>query len=525
MIVPYRLAAPQEDGARVADPPLEQVGDVLARNRELLASGPDILGRSWNELRERARHEATAAARDYLQKAGEPCEPRPPNLLLSGHQPELVHPGVWVKNFALNGLARKHGLTPINLIIDYDAVKATLLHVPEPIYAALNTAVRRAIPFDQGASQAPFEEREIQDRECLESLPERVAAVAHSWGYQPLLPDFWAEVLRQTHRTTLLGECLTAARRAVERRWGCHNLEVPVSALSRTEAFAWFVCHILADLPRFHAIYNETVHDYRRVYRLRSRSHPVPDLAKDGDWLEAPFWAWRTGQEQRDRLFVRRQGSGLHLRAGTAAWPTVSVVPAAWGELEAAGFKVRPRALTNTLFARLFLADLFIHGIGGGKYDELTDAIARRFYAIEPPRYLVFSGTLRLPLRPLLGSHVGTRVERMQRLRSVRYNPQRHLTPHAAREPEIQELLRQREAWIARTPATHRGRRERYAALRTLLDELRAATRREELFARVELAGAEQAEKVNAVLRRRDYAACLFPETMIREFCTSALSS
>ena len=42
------------------------------------------------------------------------------SLLLAGHQPELFHPGVWVKNFALNGLARRHGATPLNLVVDND---------------------------------------------------------------------------------------------------------------------------------------------------------------------------------------------------------------------------------------------------------------------------------------------------------------------------------------------------------------------------------------------------------------------
>ena len=49
------------------------------------------------------------------------------------------------------------------------------------------------------------------------------------------------------------------------------------------------------------------------------------------------------------------------------------------------GFKIRSRALTNTLYARLFLGDLFIHGIGGGKYDEVTDAIIRRYYRSSRP--------------------------------------------------------------------------------------------------------------------------------------------
>ena len=59
---------------------------------------------------------------------------------------------------------------------------------------------------------------------------------------------------------------------------------------------------------------------------------------------------------------------------------------------------LRPRALTLTLFARLCLGDFFIHGIGGGKYDEVTDAIIRDYFGIEPPAYQVLSATLHLPL-------------------------------------------------------------------------------------------------------------------------------
>src|SRR5262249_41498957 len=133
-------------------------------------------------------------------------------------------------------------------------------------------------------------------------------------------------------------------------------------------------------------------------------NHPVPDLARFGDWLEAPFWAWRAGQTQRGRLMVRRTADALMLRAGDEEWPSVpfrsqeaSALPSRLSDLEVRGLKVRPRALTTTLSARVFVADLFIHGIGGGKYDELTDEIIRRFYGAEPPAYLVLSGTLLLP--------------------------------------------------------------------------------------------------------------------------------
>ena len=46
----------------------------------------------------------------------------------------------------------------------------------------------------------------------------------------------------------------------------------------------------------------------------------------------------------------------------------------------AAGIRLRTRALTTTMFARFLLGDLFVHGIGGAKYDELGDEIARGFF-------------------------------------------------------------------------------------------------------------------------------------------------
>src|SRR5207249_9636021 len=140
------------------------------------------------------------------------------------------------------------------------------------------------------------------DEDLFTTFPERVAAAVRDWGFAPLLPVYWAEVRRQRDRTDLLGQRFAAARRALERRWGCHNLEVPVSTLCQTEPFARFACHLLCHLSDFHAVYNHCVQEYRRLYGIRSRNHPVPDLASEGPWREVPFWAWRSGQVQRDRL-------------------------------------------------------------------------------------------------------------------------------------------------------------------------------------------------------------------------------
>ncbi len=525
----FRLRAPRQDRTIVAEPPLTDVANLLATNRQrLLPTAAPLLGQDWIRLRRQARQAAVAAAREYLREAGEPVPSwADASLLLAGHQPELFHPGVWVKNFALSGLARAHGLTPLNLVVDNDTAKVNALKVP-----VLDTEHPTTIPFDTWTGEVPYEERTVQDEALFATFPERVAPLVQNWGFVPLLPVYWAEVQRQAERTDLLGQRLAAARRSLERQWGCHNLEVPVSSLCRTEPFAWFACHLLGHLPRFHAVYNACVQEYRRRYGIRSRSHPVPDLASDGSWHEVPLWAWRTGQTQRGRLLARRTETTMELRVGTESWPSLplnaendpSSSIQAWRDLERQGFKVRSRALTNTLFARLFLADLFIHGIGGGKYDELTDEIIRRFYGFEPPGYLVLSATLLLPL-PSLPVRPQDQHRLARARRDLHYNPQRHLDPETLTKPEVRELSATKQAWMARQPADAPGRRQRFQTLRTLTERLRLHVAERARTVAEALTQVERQLQLNAVVERRDYAFCLYPEELLRPFCTQFLET
>jgi hypothetical protein len=521
------LRAPEADGAVLAMPPLSAVGQLVDTNsRRLQRSGVDVLGRPWDDLRRSARRAAVAAARDYLTSLGEPVpEVVDEHLLMAGHQPELFHPGVWAKHFALCGLSRRHQLTALNLVVDNDTVKATALRVPHPPTPEHQWPYGASVPFDRWTGEMPYEDRTIVERPLFRQFAHAALAILRPWALEPLLRPFWEEVLRLADRTPLLGSCLAGARRTMERRWGCHNLEAPVSAICRTEPFAWFACHLLSGLPRFHVAYNECVHDYRRSHRIRSRNHPVPDLATDGDYCETPFWGWRSGQTRRGRLFARLAPDRVELRCDAQAWPSLpspaanaAGAVAAWQALERDGYKVRSRALSNTLYARLFLSELFVHGIGGAKYDELTDAILRRFYGCEPPLFLVLTATRLLPL-PALPCSPDDRRRLIRHVRDVHYNPQRHL----AGGLELDGLVREKQAWIDRTPTTPPERRERFEMIRRLTAALRAPLEGEEQRLRDELGRCEKQVEANTVLRRRDYAFCLYPEATLRPFLTQLL--
>jgi hypothetical protein len=190
--------------------------------------------------------------------------------------------------------------------------------------------------------------------------------------------------------------------------------------------------------------------------------------------------------------------------------------------LERDGLKVRSRALTNTLFARLLLCDLFVHGIGGGLYDELTDELLRRFYTTEAPGYLVLSATLLLPLSTYPSS-VADWYRLGRQMRDLEYNPQRHTPPDAWQAPHWRQFLVQRQEWVDRQPVSRSERRERFQQIRALNTALGVLTTAQKEHTWEQLQRCQRELQANAILGRRDYAFCLYPESLLRPFCTRFL--
>src|SRR5262249_51167700 len=204
-----------------------------------------------------------------------------------------------------------------------------------------------------------------------------------------LLDDFWPRALSRRPEISSPGLRFSLARREIETSWGVSNFELPLSAICETEGFLWFLCHLLAQLPTYLRIHNDALAEYRLAHGIRSKNHPVSALALQGEWLEAPFWVWRRENPRRRGLMARQRKREIDLRiAGEdTILATLPLGPDREAccaverlrDLPAQSVRLRTRALTTTLFSRFLLSDLFIHGIGGSKYDELGDAIARRF--------------------------------------------------------------------------------------------------------------------------------------------------
>ena len=293
----------------LAVPPMEEAGALAAENVRLRSTADySLQGRSLAELSRQARAELLAAAQTWTAAYREADLPSldPQGLIfLAGHQPELFHPGVWFKNFALGGLARQHAAAAVNLVIDSDTMKSAALPAPG---GSPDDPRREAVLFDRPDGRLPFEERRILDANLFAGFGRRVAQRIAPLVPDPLIRRFWPMVLQRARHVDRLGYCLAQARHQLEGQWGLQTLELPQSVVCDSEPFHWFLVHLIANLDRFRDCYNQAVQEYRRAHRIRNAAHPVPDLVAEGPWLEAPLWIWTAEQPQRRRVFVCRRG-------------------------------------------------------------------------------------------------------------------------------------------------------------------------------------------------------------------------
>jgi hypothetical protein len=472
------LDIPATSPSAIGAPPYGTWLEVARRNRAALdAATVEIGGMGLGDLRRRARAEALTLAAAYTRALGIDAPEGSGDLLLcTGHQPLLVHPGVWIKYLAMARLVPRGGVG-LNLIVDSDALDEVAAEVPRNngrLYRARVVLAGSAPSVPAESVPAPSAS---QWRTFVAAIDAHLATIN-----EPAVAEAWARARAVAPPPTHLGlaGAVTAVRRSLEgpRPY----LDLPVSRLARGDAFRRFALAILGDARRFADVYNACLASYREHYGIRTGAQPFPDLAVDGVRVETPFWFVAGGTRVPLWLDVR---DGRLFADGDA----VGRLPADPSDAAFAA-AIRPRALTLTAFARLAIADLFIHGVGGGRYDRATDAIVREFFGIDPPAYAAATATLFLPFSS--GGRADEERRRLQRqLLDLQHNPDRFLSgdgPHRRLVEEKWDLIRRLDGARSMT------RRER-----------RQATQRiREINLSLQIAVADRVADVQEALRRVD---------------------
>jgi hypothetical protein len=445
----FDLEIPATSPAVVATPPMATWLERARASRAALdAVTVPVAGIPLGDLRRMARREAVDLAARYTGELGVVLPPITIDLVLgAGHQPVLVHPGIWIKYLALARLVPADGIG-LNLIVDSDTADTVAAEVPLD-----DGRLRRdRVVLAQGGADEPFETIPAPTAAQWQAFLETIGARLRTIG-EPAIMEGWMRVrgVAPPDAAPGVAGAVTAVRRRLEgpRPY----LDLPVSRLAGTRAFRVFAFAILSDARRFADVYNTCLAGYREHYGVRTSAQPFPDLAVGDRRVESPFWYVAGGR--RWPLFV--DPAGRRLVAGDQ---DAGVLP---GDPEDPAFAlapIRPRALTLTAFARLAVTDLFIHGIGGGRYDRATDAIVRTFFGIVPPLYATVTATLFLPFAET-GRRDAERGRLLRLLLDLRHNPDRFLEGDGAHQALVQEkweLIRALEGAGSLT------RRERRAA-------------------------------------------------------------
>jgi hypothetical protein len=165
-----------------------------------------------------------------------------------------------------------------------------------------------------------------------------------------------------------------------------------------------FAHHLAARAGELARHYNAALAAYRRDTGGTDPNRPMPDLTAGPDSVALPLWVddLRAGKRSRPTLFSAGDGWTLDLVGGESfhfdpGRDANGAAAALRAFLDTHGLRLAPRALMLTTFVRLAVVDQFVHGIGGARYDQVTDRLIRSFFDLEPPAFSVSTATLRFP--------------------------------------------------------------------------------------------------------------------------------
>lgn len=425
------LSTPAGHGEVLVLPPPGQLPDLVEANRRLLEANEfRVLDVSSLDCRSISRQ-------GFHIDSGEKL------WIVTGHQPEFIHPGVWAKHVVAQRLADRVDGVPVNIIVDHDTAKDTALIVPAEEGGRLR---REHVAFSPYRPGVPWELLPPLSQGQLGDFAARVKAAYGPRYASSLMGAFFAAAGAVSEPADWV-EQIGAGRRALDAMFGVRLVE----ARARQVWGGPLLAQMLLDAERFFVCYNEALQEYRRMLHIRGSIHPIPDLVRRGDQLELPIWAVRP-EKLRQRVFVARDGDRVEVFAERDSIGVLSVQDLRrWETAQqvlAGGLSggIRPRALTLTLWARLFLGDVFIHGIGGAKYDRITDILIRKYFEIEPPTISCVSATLRLDL-PVPAGSIADLHDLGRQLRDLRYNPQRYLK----KVPQLEPLPATKADLVARS--------------------------------------------------------------------------
>ncbi len=365
----------------IVEPAYEQWGSILATNQERATALSARLGPSFClQLRQdivREAREYTRSVRAIAQEAGLklhanigtlPTRPDMP-ILMAGHQPLVYHPGLLRKASMLSRITHGVGGIGVNVVIDTDQGDAGLLAWPRIHNGSLEIK-RKSIITTEASHRELYYLQRIASAEVVRDVFHEMMSDMRQSGLSEQADRIMP--LSKAYQA-LSGHVASVANSIV--RWMVEDAyydDLPLTYLVAGTRFREVLGQLVADGVHLAQVYNATLDSYRREHKIENLANPFPNLKNSSQGQELPLWC--LDSDGRTPLYVSLKEEPQH--------PDCKLLC--------------PRGSITTFLLRAYCCDLFIHGLGGAKYDAFVDAFASEYLGLELPQFVVASETRHL---------------------------------------------------------------------------------------------------------------------------------
>jgi len=258
----------------------------------------------------------------------------------------------------------------------------------------------KTISLEKKHQSIPLEFRPAPSKKQLRIFMDSVLRI----GKGSFCSEIWHQELHHILESAVLcrnvADLITLLQAKLNAACNLELIYLPVSLMSQSNSFANFVCSVIYDAGRFVSVYNKAIKNKRETDNLKS-NQTIRPLKTDylNNIIELPFWfVWQTGKRASLNVSINDKD----MRIGTAE-KIIGTIDSSSDKkqqfieiLSKNKCVIRPKAVTLTLFARLYLADLFVHGTGAGNYEYITDHLIEGYYKISNVNFGIATATMTL---------------------------------------------------------------------------------------------------------------------------------
>lgn len=407
-------------------------------------------------------------------------------IIATGHQPTLWHPGILAKDLAAHAIAKHVGGSALHVVVEHNPLGPVSIDLPTVRASELG---KQRIEFGNSTASATLPPNRLPalDPQVVERALAGPVAQARADVVSAGL-----EQIRHAYRDSSDVMNLAAQTTTVLAKLKQPLLHTPMQALPTSELVTQgFVDRLLADPVGCVRSYNRAAIAYPEA--------GIRPLYLGRDVVEVPLWAqgvgrctpvfFDLGDSGKPLLFT--QGQSLDLTGNDALQ------------------HLRPRAITLSAIMRSELCDLFIHGTGGGVYDQVTERWWHDWLGEELAPKAVVSADVYLPFEVPTATQ-----DEFARAQWFAHHARHNIDRFAAVVGDTEANLRQEKHDLLERMNDDRDKRRRARAFRrihAINAEFRERHSGTLLEARRLAAAARVGIANRAITCRRDWCFALYP--------------